>query len=164
MRIHSMPLHHAYHKHNSPTAADRAAADASSAGTTTAAESSAAPANTSGEPGKPEDGNKLTPAGLLAAQLRFQSMNSEDMTKGQTRALEVINRNIERYRAHHGIPPPAPAADPVATTQPTTASEPAADTATPSTPPPTASTEPTTTTATPSSSDQAGAAPEVQAT
>lgn len=151
MRIHSMPLHHAYNRHNSSITADRAAADASSAGTSaleTATENSAAPANTSGTPEKPEGGDKLTPAGLLAAQLRFQSMNSEDMTKGQTRALEAINRNIERYRAHHGITTPPPATVPIATT-----------------PPPTASTEPATTGAVaPPPANQAAATPDVQAT
>lgn len=70
-------------------------------------ENIAAKANAADKPAKPET-EKLTPAGLLAAQLRFESMNVEEMNKGQTRAMEVINRNLARYQANEPIPEPAP--------------------------------------------------------
>lgn len=72
-----------------------------------------------------ERAEKLTPAGLLAAQLRFQAMDSSEMTRGQSRALEVITRNLERYQAHAGTTgttPPATAPDTSAAT-PTSGSE-----------------------------------------
>lgn len=160
MRIQSMPPAHA---HGRPASS----VDASQRSTRTAAETSktggaanvpdtenpAAPAKTAGKPEQPESEGKLTPAGLLAAQLRFQSMNSEEMNKGQTRALEVINRNIERYSTNHGIttPPPetdtTPSTGATAGTAPATGTEESAATGTISTPQPTAGSEPTTVTA-----------------
>lgn len=49
--------------------------------------------------------------GLLAVQARLQAMNTEGMTKGQLRAQEVINRNLERYLANQGSAQAAPPAD-----------------------------------------------------
>jgi hypothetical protein len=72
-------------------------------------ENIAAKANAAEKPAKPES-EKLTPAGLLAAQLRFESMNVEEMNKGQSRAMEVINRNLARYQANE--PAPVPVAEP----------------------------------------------------
>lgn len=123
MRIPSTPLAQSYSKKTSVDAGQRSpgaalektTAAATSRGNT---ESPAAPATTAGNAAKPESAGKLTPAGLLAAQLRFQAMNSENMNKGQTRAAEVINRNIERYQIHHGITPPTPAADPMVGSEP----------------------------------------------
>jgi hypothetical protein len=124
MRIPSTPLPQSYSKksasveagQNSPGAALEKTTAAATSGVDT--ESPAAPATTAGKAAKPESAGKLTPAGLLAAQLRFQAMNSEDMNKGLARAAEVINRNIERYQTQHGITPPTPAADPTAGGEP----------------------------------------------
>ncbi len=149
MRIHAMPLPQAHSKHTSSVNASQASpgatfekvsATAATSGSNT--ESVAVPANTAGNPGKPE--SKLTPAGLLAAQLRFQSMSSEEMNKGQARAMEVINRNIERYQSHHGIAPQTPVTDTTAATEPATGTELAGNTGTTSTPPSTAATAPAT--------------------
>lgn len=124
MRIHSTPLPQSYSKKTSSVDAGQSSTGAALEKTTAATtsrgdtESPAGPATTAGKAAKPESADKLTPAGLLAAQLRFQAMNSEDMNKGQARAAEVINRNIERYQTHHGITPPTPAADPAAGSEP----------------------------------------------
>jgi len=130
MRIHAMPLPQAYSRHTSSVDAGQRTPGAASEKTKTGAatsgldtESTAIPVNTAGSSEKPESGNKLTPAGLLAVQLRFQTVNSEDMNKGQGRALEVINRNIERYRTHHGITTETPATDITAGTEPTTGTQ-----------------------------------------
>ncbi len=45
---------------------------------------------------------KLTPSGLMAAQLRFQGIAEADRTQGQSRALEVITRNLARYQTAAG--------------------------------------------------------------
>jgi len=153
MRIHAMPLPQAYGKHTSSVDAGQrtsgpAAEKASAATTGLDTESTAVPAAGSFE--QPESGGKLTPAGLLAAQLRFQSMNSEDMNKGQARAFEVISRNIERYRTHHEITSETPVTESTAGTAPTTVTQPSTDTeltdgaGTTSTPQPVAGIEPTT--------------------
>lgn len=157
MRIHSMSPAHAHGKHASSVDASQrstsTAVETTEAGATANVpdtENTASPVKAAGKPERPESEGKLTPAGLLAAQLRFQSMNSEDMNKGQTRALEVINRNIERYRANHDIttPPPdtntTPSTDATAGTAPATDTEQLATTETISTPQPTADSEPTT--------------------
>ena len=156
MRIHAMPLPQAYGKHTSSVDAGQRTSGAASEKTKAGAaattgldtESTAVPAAGSSE--QPESGGKLTPAGLLAAQLRFQSMNSEDMNKGQARAFEVISRNIERYRTHHQITTETPVPDTTAGTAPTTVTQPSTDTdqtdgaGTTSTPQPVAGIEPTT--------------------
>lgn len=157
MRIHSMSPAHTHGRHASSVDASQrstsTAVETTKAGGTAngpGTENSAAPAKAAGKPERPESEGKLTPAGLLAAQLRFQSMNSEDMNKGQARALEVINRNIERYHANQGITTPPPGTDTTpstgatAGTAPATGTEQSAATGTISTPQPTAGSEPTT--------------------
>lgn len=157
MRIDSTPPAHAHGRHASSVDASQrstsTAVETPKAGATVNApetENPAAAAKAAGKPERPESGGKLTPAGLLAAQLRFQSMDSEDMNKGQARAFEVINRNIERYRANHGITTPPLATDTTpgtgatAETAPATGAEQPAATGTISPPLPTAGSEPTT--------------------
>ena len=135
MRIQSMPPVHAHGKpassvgasqRSTSTAVETTKADGSTNVPDT--ENPAAPAKAAGKPERPESEGKLTPAGLLAAQLRFQSMNSEDMNKGQAHALEVINRNIERYRTNQGITTPPPETDPTPSTDATAGTAPATDT------------------------------------
>jgi hypothetical protein len=46
---------------------------------------------------------KQLPAGLLAAQQRFAAMKLDEMNRGQTQAMESINRNIARYQDIQGI-------------------------------------------------------------
>lgn len=171
MHIHSMPPAHAHGKHASSVDASQrstTAVETSTAGATANVpdtENPATPVVAAGKPERPENEDKLTPAGLLAAQLRFQSMNFEDMNKGQARALEVINRNIERYRAHHDITPPPPETDTTpstgatAGTAPATGTEQPAATETISPPQPTAGSEPTTV-----SADSTPAATQITAT
>lgn len=143
MRIDATPSTQAHSRHASPGAAvEKTKPGAAASGPDT--ESPAAPAPTAGKTEKPDSETKLTPAGLLAAQLRFQSMNSEDMNKGQARAFEVISRNIERYQAHHGITPPTPDTDTTVETAPTTGTGAADGTGATSTPQPTAPTDPAT--------------------
>lgn len=157
MRIHSMPPAHAHGRHASSvdasqpsTSATVETTDAGGPANGPDTENSGAQAKAAGKPERSEGEGKLTPAGLLAAQLRFQSMNGEDMNKGQARALEVINRNIERYRANHGITTPPPGTDTTpstgatATPAPATGTEQSDATGTISTPQPTAGSEPTT--------------------
>ncbi|HEX6734393.1 MAG TPA: hypothetical protein VF096_06240 [Azonexus sp.] len=156
MHIHSMPSSQAYSRQpSSVDVSQRTPADTSettkAGGTTSgpATESPTIPKNTTGSSEKPESGSKLTPAGLLAAQLRFQSMNSEDMNKGQARAFEVISRNIERYQTQHGITTTPVTGTPDGT-EPITVTQLPTDTdltdgaGTTSTSPPIAGTEPTT--------------------
>lgn len=83
---------------NAPTQANEAATTGRPDAANIAAE--AAAASTSGK----KDSEKLTPAGLLAAQVRFSTMNPDEMTKGQTQALESINRNIARYQELQPVP------------------------------------------------------------
>ena len=61
------------------------------------AENIAAKANAAAKPEK-NNVEKLTPEGLLNAQMRFNAMTPSEMNKGQTQALESINRNIARYQ------------------------------------------------------------------
>lgn len=81
--------------------------------------------------------SKLTPSGLLAAQLRFQGIAEADRTHGQSRALEVITRNLSRYQTESTVVPTSveattPPVDPVTettteATEPTTSSQPVVD-------------------------------------
>ena len=76
------------------------------AATANAADTPARPDTPAGSANNSVKSEKLSPAGLIAAQVRFQTMNPEDMTKGQSRALEVITRNLARYTAN--LPTEAP--------------------------------------------------------
>lgn len=60
----------------------------------------------SSAPNSPGRIEHFAPPGLSAVQARLQAMNTEDqLSKGQQRALEVINRNLERYLANQGAAP-----------------------------------------------------------
>ncbi len=104
MRIESSSLPQAARNHSRvysgkafPEAAANGQAAAAIANQSAATGQSATPAqeNLAAKPAT----DKLTPAGLLAAQARFAAMNPETMNHGQTQALASINRNIERYQS-----------------------------------------------------------------
>lgn len=54
-------------------------------------------------------GVREIPAGLLAAQARFQARNPETANHGQTQAQSSIERNIARYLANLPVPEAIPA-------------------------------------------------------
>ena len=114
MRVDSFKLPPAALQNGKPQAADKAfqaektfpgvPADKANPNATTrrpGVEATTPPATIAETPAS--SGEKLTPAGLLAAQLRFQGISEADRTPGQSRAFEVISRNIERYQEKHGI-------------------------------------------------------------
>lgn len=76
-------------------------------------------------------GVRELPAGLLAAQARFQARNPETINHGQTQAQSSIERNIARYLANQSVPE-APPATPTETASveaaPTTAETATSDT------------------------------------
>lgn len=104
MRIESSSLPQAARNHSRvhsgkafPEAAANGQAAAAIANQSATASKTASPAPES-LAAKPAT-DKLTPAGLLAAQARFAAMNPETMNDGQTQAQTSINRNIERYQS-----------------------------------------------------------------
>ena len=93
---------------------------------------------TAAEATAPVAAKTAVPSGLERVLERLQSNPAESLNRGQANALQHIERNIARYRDHHGIVDPAtlptaPATTPVETPEAPVAADPAASETPPAT-------------------------------